>query len=202
MTETPPTRSRRLRTWREGAAAATAIVVSVASLIVAIQTADSNEKMVAASTWPLLQIESSNTDQQNAFRISLAIANSGVGPAKLESLEVFWRGKAYPTSFALMTECCQWKPPTELPGTGAPVGVNTAPIDHVVIRAGESRTFLSVAPGDQLDAWHRFDRVRFGELTYRACYCSVFDECWISDLKSLHPEAVKSCPVPAVPYRE
>ena len=194
---------RRSRHWFDIAAGGAAIVVSVVSLIVAKQTADANTRLVEASTWPFLQLDSSNTDDQNHFLISLAITNSGVGPAKLESLEVFWHGKAYATSFDLMTACCGWKPPTEIPGsTAAPTGINTAPVSHLVIRAGESRRFLAVPPGNQLAAWHRLDMVRYSELKYRACYCSVFDECWTTDFASLHPTPVDLCPKPAVAYTE
>ena len=34
----------------------------------------------------------------------------------------------------------------------------------------------------------------------RVCYCSVFDECWLSDLKTMNPPQVKSCPAPKVPF--
>jgi hypothetical protein len=34
----------------------------------------------------------------------------------------------------------------------------------------------------------------------RVCYCSVFDECWLSDLHTLHPQAVAQCPKPDVMF--
>ncbi|HUJ52846.1 MAG TPA: hypothetical protein VLX08_04785 [Steroidobacteraceae bacterium] len=40
-----------------------------------------------------------------------------------------------------------------------------------------------------------------GSIVMRACYCSVFDECWLSDLRTLHPPRLKECPVPGVPFR-
>jgi hypothetical protein len=40
----------------------------------------------------------------------------------------------------------------------------------------------------------------YGRVKMRACYCSVFDECWISDLETLHPQAVKQCVKPDVPF--
>lgn len=188
----------------EGAAAVTAIVVSVASLIVAIQTADSNEKLVAASTWPFLQLDSSNTDSKGQLRISLSVSNSGVGPAKIETFEVFWEGKAYGDSQSLLAACCDYNAMVVAGESGASaVGPTVGTMSNVVVRAGETRTFFEL-PREGMDGavWQRVDRARLSEIKYRACYCSVFDECWISDLTTLHPQEVKSCPVPKVPYRE
>ena len=35
------------------------------------------------------------------------------------------------------------------------------------------------------------------KMSFRGCYCSVFDECWISDLNSLATQHLKSCPANA-----
>ena len=57
----------------------------------------------------------------------------------------------------------------------------------LVIRPGESRLFLGlVLTAANADAWNAFDRVRLDELSFRACYCSVFHECWITTLRDLH----------------
>lgn len=40
------------------------------------------------------------------------------------------------------------------------------------------------------------------DLQLRVCYCSIFDECWQSDLAtlSLEPTPVKACQQPKVPF--
>ncbi len=43
---------------------------------------------------------------------------------------------------------------------------------------------------------------RLKELVFRICYCSVFDECFLTDFNALHPARVDKCPVPAVPYED
>lgn len=196
-----PTEPQR-RHWIEYAATLGALVVSVISLWVAIATekanqkmVDANYRMVAAASWPFLQITSGNShDGKRGIRLSLE--NAGVGPAKIQSFQVFWRGKAYGSSRALLTACC------------APPGMTTfstitTPVAGMVMRAGEERTFLGLDPTPATEAmWKAFDQVRLQELSYRACYCSVFDECWISDLAKLHAQRVKACPTPATPYTQ
>jgi hypothetical protein len=44
--------------------------------------------------------------------------------------------------------------------------------------------------------WDKFNTARF-ELRFRACYCSVFDECWVSDLATVSPQHVDQCAVNA-----
>ena len=72
----------------------------------------------------------------------------------------------------------------------------------MVMRAGDTRTFMLMRRTDDNAAVYD----RLGEaspldhMTMRLCYCSVFDECWLSDLRALNPEPVATCPVPAVPF--
>jgi hypothetical protein len=39
------------------------------------------------------------------------------------------------------------------------------------------------------------------QITYSACYCSVFDECYLRTEDSDKPQPVKQCTAPAVPFR-
>ncbi len=197
----------RRRNWLELLSTVVALFVSIVSLWVAVrseqansQMVDANYKMVAASSWPYLQVSSSN-NVDNKPAILLKIENAGVGPAKMKTFEVFWKGQAYPSAAALLEACCA-KDKAEL------IPMNTAP-PHGVLRAGDSLPFLQFDRTPQYDAiWRAFDRVRFSELSYRICYCSVFDECRVSDIgplwmqKDIQDRVVKSCPKPAVPYFE
>lgn len=189
------------RHWIEYATTIIALIVSVISLWVAIATekanqkmVDANYRMVAAASWPFLQLSSGNHDDDGAHRISLTLDNAGVGPAKLQTFEVFWRGKAYGSSARLLKDCCMPPDMKELQS-------ETRPVPGVVLRAGESRPFLRIDLKPENKAmWVAFDQVRQRELKYRACYCSVFDECWISGLTALNVRRVQACPKPAVPY--
>ena len=192
------------RYWTEYVATAAALVLSAVSLWVAVGTEDANVKMVdanrqmvSAASWPFLQIDSSNGDEGGNPIIELSLVNAGVGPAKIKSLEVFWRGKAYPSSKALLTACCiktrigSWS-------------MSTSHVPDRVLRAGETSRFLKLDRRGLSNApiWDAFDPVRYRQLSYQACYCSVFDECWIGDLTTLHQTRVSHCPIPKVPYVE
>lgn len=195
-------RSRRVRRhWIDYMATLVGIVVAVISLWVAIATekanqkmVDANYRMVAAASWPFLQLNSGN-DEEGKHRIVMELANAGVGPAKIQSFEVFWRGKAYGSSFALLKACCAPDQTT--------INMGTLPVLGVVVRAGDQRQFLRLdLDSNKPEIWKSFDEVRQRELTYRACYCSVFDECWVSELDTRTPQRVKACPKPATPFKQ
>lgn len=180
-----------------------ALLVSVISLVVAIGTesankklVDANYKMVAAASWPSLQIDSGNGDEAGHDAIELSLENAGVGPAKFETFEMFWNGRPFATSTALMSACCAGM--QKRPWTTA-----THRLAGIVLRPGSTRRFLRFdRKPDNEQMWQAFDRVRLSQLSYRACYCSVFDECWVSNLNGFRARRVNECPVVAVPYRE
>jgi hypothetical protein len=61
-----------------------------------------------------------------------------------------------------------------------------------VLRAGESMLFVGLPREGNEALWEKLNTVRF-QLKYKACYCSVFDECWVSDLVTMSPEPVEHC---------
>lgn len=189
------TRSTRgWRDWTDPLLALVALMVSGISLWVAIGTEQANRRMVAAASWPLLQADTSNLNST----ISLSVLNGGVGPAKLKTFELFWNGKPYAGAHALLAACCGYRAPRVLEDTA----LTTGGVTGIVIRAGESHTFLTLPRrGDDMDVWRKLDRTR-RELKFRACYCSVFDECWIATLKDLEPKRVDKCPSVRVLYLE
>ena len=69
-----------------------------------------------------------------------------------------------------------------------------------VIRAGDEEAFLSLELKDaNADIWHRLNVARL-QLKMRACYCSVFDECWETDLEHTSATRVRSCAAARVPF--
>jgi hypothetical protein len=193
-----------LRQWIELLLGAAALTVSAVSLWVAVGTEDANRQMVAAASWPLLQVDSGNVADNGSPDIAFQITNGGVGPAKLKTVEVWWHGKAYTGIYPFLKDCCGYEPsagPADL-DTAKHVQVITSSLRNVVILAGEKHTFFHMPLGpDNAAAWRKLDRAR-RDLKFRACYCSVFDECWISTLKDLEPQRVDSCPAVKVQYVE
>jgi hypothetical protein len=136
--------------------------------------------------------------------ISFSVINGGVGPAKLINLEAWWHRRPYRGALAFLKACCGYRPlagPADLKTIGR-TALLTGGVHNVVIRAGEKHTFLRMPLGsDNVSAWRKLDIAR-RELKFRACYCSVFDECWISTLADLEPRKVDRCPAVRVPYIE
>ena len=64
-------------------ASASAVVLSIVSLSVAISANRTQERLLAASVWPSLEYGTGNRDDDGADVITLSIGNSGIGPARL-----------------------------------------------------------------------------------------------------------------------
>lgn len=196
------------RHWSDTLFAVAALFVSAVSLWVGIRTEEANEQLVAASTWPFLQVQISNADPDAKLDLQFQVVNAGVGPAKIESFELYWKGKPYRSGGQLLSECCGYR---EVKATSPEAKSHTpllkGTVQGIVLRAGELETFIHYALGnDNLAIWNALDKAR-DQMTYRVCYCSVLDQCWRGELRSelylpgqLHPQRVKACPVPAVAY--
>lgn len=187
--------------WLDISVALCALVVSITSLCVAVlhghtmeRMADANARLVAANSWPLMQRVSSDQDASGARVFSLILSNSGVGPAKIETAEVRWKGRAYRDFQELIDACCQPKDGPRFED------IQTSSMSHLVWRAGESRPVLLIPRNGDAEPVAEAFRNIWTQLEMRVCYCSVFDECWLSDLRSLHPPAAKECPKPEVMF--
>jgi hypothetical protein len=188
--------------WIDLSAAGCALILSITSVFVAIRhghtmerMAEANARLVEANSWPLLQTYNSDEGASGERVFSLIVSNFGVGPAKVESLEVFWKGRAMRDDFELLRSCC-----IDGPAPGLDELIHTSDLHGMVLRAGDVRRLLEFSENPSTAALT--DRVHgaLPQIVYRACYCSVFDECWMSDLRTLHPPPIKQCPVPQVPF--
>jgi hypothetical protein len=166
-----------------------AMVVSVVSLFVALHHGETMEKMVEASTWPYVDFSRSSSTPDAQPRADLMMTNSGVGPARLETVEVFYKGQSLASREALIEAVV---------GGDVPVkSVNSIVADRV-LPAGGKIVFLSAVP----DGSPGFSalRSRLDDISARICFCSVLEECWRRDSRQPKPEKLKACPKPAVAY--
>ena len=191
--------------WVDMVVAFSALAVSVISLGVAIfhgrtmeEMAKANARLVEANSWPFLQANLSNTGANGALSISLGVANAGVGPAKIHWLEMYYKGRPLTSLRRMVLACCGEQ---EHDGhLATPLFFAASVVRSGVLRAGET-TSLYTLPRTRENAvvWDRLNKERLN-MSYRTCYCSVFDECWVSDLTSLTPQVVKACPAPTYPF--
>ena len=187
--------------WLDLTLALSAMFVSIVSLAVAVHHGKAMDRLVAANSWPFLTYSTDNMDPQGVRRISLKVENDGVGPARVQTFEVWWQGEAVSTAPELLRRCCMTDSQTPIDSpTARSLNLVIGQVASRVIRAGEAETFLSLELKDANgDIWHRLDVARL-QLKMRACYCSVFDECWETDLEQTNARRVRSCAAPKVPF--
>lgn len=200
------------RHWAESALAIGAVIIAAVSLWMAYDTERTNRDLVASQSWPYVQVYETESETDTTPRLSamsLVIANNGIGPAKLESFELFWNGQPQRNPWQLLQTCCA-RPrgsaqPVDLTALRADIG--TAADEGTVIRAGMTVPFLVVernaADSAAWDALHSGFLAQ--KLSVRYCYCSAFDECWqatevFGGQRQMNPPRVRSCPLPKVTY--
>ena len=127
----------------------------------------------------------------------MTLVNKGVGPAKIETLEVFVNGK--PVS----------GPRQVIAALIGPEGLNhahpiaTSDIVGSVLSARESLDYLDARPDSFTPAQNQAMRDGAHTLDTRVCYCSVFDECWIFGGPGVNSrlKRVDRCSKPKTPYQ-
>ena len=73
--------------------------------------------------------------------------------------------------------------------------IQTSGVIHTVMAAKEQRSFVDFRPEEFSVEDYNAMRVGVQKLNFLVCYCSVFDECWMSDDSKPRPSRVKECPV-------
>jgi hypothetical protein len=189
------------RRWLDLTLALSAMFVSIVSLAVAVHHGNAMDRLVAANSWPFLMYGTSNLDPQGNRRISLSVENAGVGPARIQTFEVWWQGQPVSNAPELLARCCMTDSKAQIDhSTARALHLVIGQIASRVMRAGDLETFLSLELKEaNADVWRRLDIAR-GQIKMRACYCSVFDECWETDLVQTSARRVRNCPAPKVPF--
>jgi hypothetical protein len=187
--------------WLDLTLALCAMFVSVVSLIVAVRHGATMDRLVAANSWPFLTYGTDNEDPQGQRRITLKVENAGVGPARIQTFEMWWQGQPVASADELLIRCCMVQPHTQLEAPDArALHLSVGLVAPIVLRAGDAQNIFSLERTEtNSDVWDRLDLARL-HLKLRACYCSVFDECWVSDLVETSAEEVRTCPPVKVPF--
>jgi hypothetical protein len=189
--------------WLDIILGVAATIVSLVSLWLGLHSAHSMEKLVAANSYPYLELmrsTSSLTTVPGTGRwrgvVEYEMANNGIGPARIEWVELKFKGQPVRNMKALLDACCAgWK--AEDTGT---INLRDG-IDGTLVRAGSSVKMFTWTepdtPSPVFTALHR----QMDEIEYSSCYCSVFDECYVQHSDINRAEPVKECKAPAVPFR-
>lgn len=194
------------RHWAESVLAIGAIVIAAVSLWVAYDSQRTNQQivvserqLVAENAWPFVEqyystVVLARSDSMPKGKDQYIVTNAGIGPAKIEMAELTWRGKAYPTWQALAQDCCGFS------SSGAHVPLETSGLADSVLRPGQTVAVMGYPRVPASSAtWKKLEEA-LQAVRFKICYCSVFNQCWLTHGPTLHPQQVKRCPVAKVPY--
>lgn len=196
-----PSTRRTRRVYFDVIVSVTAIFISAVSLYVAIQHGKTERDLVAANVWPFPRaILSNGYDQKGS--IAIGVSNGGVGPAKIRSFEVFFRGQPVSSGMDLLRKCCGLAPGPAAVKAAFPSGTYNSIVDETVLRPGEDNPVFRVPrAGTASDITERLSRIStLQQISFRVCYCSVLDQCWLSDLRSTRTQHIDQCSAPQHRY--
>jgi hypothetical protein len=202
-----PHRVHTGRLWFDVVFSVAAILVSVISLATAIHSGHVMEELVttnarqaSASVWPSLEFSTEDNRGAAVPSFTVSILNTGVGPAKIHSYAIIVDGRPASNLNDLLHLC-----------RDAPINANysaevtNSTISGRVLGAGRSITVFKFArrPGqeavfDRMVAAWTSERRR---IETRACYCSVFEQCWTYAGLSRPSEPVNACRAPTTIFR-
>lgn len=172
--------------------ALSAVLLSVVSMIIAIQNHHAMKQLVMANSWPYLQHDSSNVGKNGEAVVLLGLANAGVGPALIEKFTVSYQGAPIKSTTDLLRHCCA-KNAADLQALQA--HLITGFMNGRAIAAKDSANFLEMQKPDQeplLDLWNALNRARQNVST-GVCYRSVLGDHWITTGGDFRPKEVESC---------
>ena len=189
-----------------------ALLISAVSIYMAWHTGHMMEKLVHANSWPFLQLGSSNGGGDGTLAIGFAVSNAGTGPARIHSFELLVDGKLVVANGkpvrkdvqfsldALLHGCCSDRLQRDLKVVGGNRDallepVSTSPVHSRFLAPSAGASALHWPRTESNKAlWEAMDEARKnGRIVMRACYCSVFDECWLAETGKFPPESVDSC---------
>lgn len=172
-----------------------ALIASLALAWFAFVQADATQKMQTGGVMPFVTFGTSNGDEEGNQDISLSLTNNGVGPAILGPIEIRYEGKPISTPVELLRSCCA---KTE----ARALRFSTSPSTGIAVRPGETIEFVSFPRTPATEkVWQIFNKERW-KLQVRACYCSIFNDCWITEGMQGLPKPVNKCPANWSLYRE
>lgn len=132
-TEAPHSRHGTGHRWLDILLGVCALFVSVTLLWVAMHHGNimeslvaQNERLVQANSLPYIQLFGSNVDpERNTTSQSLVIANKGVGPAEIRTVQFLVDGRPVRNFEEVMRTCCGW---------GRSTGVTTSSLHGLMSR--------------------------------------------------------------------
>jgi hypothetical protein len=193
------------RRWRviELVIAGAIVAISLASLFTAVYQSIIMRRTLEASVWPRVEWQNSSYDEQRRVNaIIFALANRGVGPARIARVEILFKGQRIGNEDALLLDCCvdgETREERSVTLKRLTEQTFTSTLDGAALTPGQERILFQfdrpVDDSPALAVWDRLNKMR-DKLDLTVCYCSVFDDCWTTRARAYMQatEPVRSCP--------
>lgn len=148
------------------------VFTGAVALYAALNESQAVRLQTASSVWPYVQLMINDRDDGDSAYFALSLENVGVGPARMRRMRLTLHGE--PMRNWQMLTAALLDAEAEL---GAEYGKNS-----VSLRV--------LAPGQSVAAFQTHDAglaLKMQEAVYSGaaqlsyCYCSIFDDCWLSD---------------------
>jgi hypothetical protein len=176
------------RRWTaERVSAFFAVTVSLITLVVLAVQTRLMQKQARAAVWPYVELGFS----ANAQGFAWVVANKGVGPALVQRVRVAVDGKPQADWQAVIKAL-------QLPDVEAAFAQSQ--LSETVLTPAEKTTefyeFMRLGPGAGAKAM----LASIDRLTITLCYCSIYDDCWITKFRESSRPAVDQCPADDVAF--
>ena len=145
-----------------------ATFLSLAALIVSIFQTKIAREQQQASVWPRITASGGTLD----LNFSYSIANQGVGPAIIKSVETFYKGKKYPTLSALLFQHTGHLSGGYLYGILEP---------ETVLKAGDEYELFRLTRNDEPLSFRLEEIVDDSSFHFRVRYADIYGNCWQLD---------------------
>ena len=152
--------------------ALSALLISVVTTIIGIYSTMIDRSYARASVWPRVELYRSFSPQKGYF--SYGMMNNGTGPAIIEYAKVTYNNKPIKkwADFITTSSLVQSH-------IGSRILANQANISAVTI---EDQAYIT-------------EMLKMDEqVEIELCYCSIYDECWLSD-RGNQPKEVAQCEI-------
>jgi hypothetical protein len=190
--------------WVDILLSVSAIFISGCSLYLAQDSSRAMERLVQANSMPFLQLGSGNVSDGQYGSLSFDVENAGTGPARIHTFSYLVDGEEIEMEGYvirnLIRACCGPEFDAAIAANNddvtAALGYDlTSRVANSFLAAGESTTaFLWTRTPQNEALWRDVDVARQqGRITARACYCSLFDDCWVAETDQFPPRPVNSC---------
>jgi hypothetical protein len=183
--------------WFDYVIGGAALLVSVVSLYVALHHGRTMEKLVQANSFPNLEpkVDIADGTQTGHATLSVSLRNSGVGPARIETLALSVDGVPLAAPSDLVSVIIKRSDQTRF---SAKMSVESAV--GSLVGAGRQTQLVSFDFADAA-VWFAPALATAEKLSLQVCYCSVFDECFTVE-SGKRPMRVRECVKPKVPFED